>query len=203
MTNTDKQSKTYHHGDLRNALLAAGEQELIEKGVEKFSLRGVAKRAEVSHAAPAHHFGDINGLINALATLSFQRFRKALSDRAAAENGGAEAKLVAIGLAYIDYANNNDAMFDLQFSSSRTDSCHPDLQHAYSASYKVLEDHVSAVLALTDRKLDDEKDAAPTAWALVHGLADLFGRRSSNGGPKRQDLNDAIERILWKNIKTL
>lgn len=203
MTKADKQAKTYHHGNLRNALLLAGEEELIEKGVEKFSLRGVAKRAAVSHAAPSHHFGDIDGLINALATLSFERFGRAMIDRAAAENNGAEAKLLAICLAYIDYASNNHAMFDLQFSSGRTDACHPELRHASSASYQVLEDRVSAVLALTHRKLDDEKDAAPSVWALVHGLAGLFGRRTTNGGPKGQDLKDALERILWKNIKAL
>ena len=60
--------KPYHHGDLRAALLAAAEVELSEKGVEGFSLRSVAKRAGVSHAAPAHHFGDSQGLLTAKGT---------------------------------------------------------------------------------------------------------------------------------------
>jgi AcrR family transcriptional regulator len=65
-----KSSKSYHHGNLREALLEAAELELIEKGAEKFSLRGVAKRAGVSHAAPAPHFGDVTGLLSALASIS-------------------------------------------------------------------------------------------------------------------------------------
>jgi AcrR family transcriptional regulator len=51
--------RSYHHGDLRRSLLVAAEAELEEKGIEGFSLRGCAKRAGVSHAAPAHHFGDV------------------------------------------------------------------------------------------------------------------------------------------------
>ena len=64
----------YHHGDLATALLAAAEAELTEKGVEAFSLRQVAKRAGVSHAAPAHHFGDANGVLTALAAHGFAEF---------------------------------------------------------------------------------------------------------------------------------
>ena len=63
--------KDYHHGDLRNALLAAAREELIEKGPEKFSLRGCAKRAGVSHAAPAHHFKDTEALLQAVAADGF------------------------------------------------------------------------------------------------------------------------------------
>lgn len=59
--------RPYHHGDLRAALLHAAEEELAERGMEAFSLRSVAKRAGVSHAAPAHHFGDAQGLLTALA----------------------------------------------------------------------------------------------------------------------------------------
>eukprot|EP01036_Dinobryon_divergens_P003443 gene3443-4542_t len=57
------EGRSYHHGDLRAALLAAAEDELAARGVEGFSLRQVAKRAGVSHAAPAHHFGDAAGLL--------------------------------------------------------------------------------------------------------------------------------------------
>ena len=86
----------YHHGDLRAALLEAGEAELAEHGVEGFSLRGVAKRAGVSHAAPAHHFRDANGLLTALAAEGFRRFvakqraapGRRRPDRAVAAGGG-------------------------------------------------------------------------------------------------------------------
>ena len=64
-------TKTYHHGDLRNALLDAAETVLAARGVEAFSLRACAKEAGVSHAAPAHHFRDVAGLLTALAARGF------------------------------------------------------------------------------------------------------------------------------------
>jgi AcrR family transcriptional regulator len=72
---------TYHHKDLRAALLTAAEAELTEVGLERFSLRSVAKRAGVSHAAPAHHFGDVGGLLTALCAEGFHRFLAAQAAR--------------------------------------------------------------------------------------------------------------------------
>ena len=63
----------YHHGDLRAALIAAAEEELAENGVDGFTLRGCARRAGVSHAAPAHHFKDVRALFTALATIGLRR----------------------------------------------------------------------------------------------------------------------------------
>src|SRR5688572_25193146 len=63
----------YHHGDLRAALISAAEEELVEKGVDGFTLRGCARRAGVSHAAPAHHFKDVRALFTALATIGLRR----------------------------------------------------------------------------------------------------------------------------------
>jgi AcrR family transcriptional regulator len=76
-----KTKDSYHHGDLRAALLAAGEAVLTETGVEGFSLRLVAKRVGVSHSAPAHHFGDAQGLLTALAAEGFRRFLLAMQAR--------------------------------------------------------------------------------------------------------------------------
>ena len=65
--------RDYHHGDLRRALLDATEALLLESGLETFSLRECARRAGVSHGAPAHHFGDVRGLLTAFATVGFER----------------------------------------------------------------------------------------------------------------------------------
>jgi AcrR family transcriptional regulator len=202
-----KSSKSYHHGNLREALLEAAELELIEKGAEKFSLRGVAKRAGVSHAAPAPHFGDVTGLLSALASISFKRFAQAMQSSSDAINDNhpeeAKAKLVAIGMGYIKYASEHSDMFDLQFSSERIDPSKALLEKLSSNSYDVLEAHVQAVLKLDNRKLEDEPDAAPMMWATTHGLASLFARRKRNGGPQGQELQDAFERILWRTANAI
>ena len=70
MQTSESARHAYHHGDLRKALIEAAEAELAEKGVEGFTLRGCAKRAGVSHAAPAHHFKDANALLTALAVVA-------------------------------------------------------------------------------------------------------------------------------------
>lgn len=158
--------KPYHHGDLRAALLAAAEAELAERGVEAFSLRSVAKRAGVSHAAPAHHFGDAGGLLTALATEGFRRFLACQHRREAAADHDPAAQMLAAGLGYIDFALERPTLFRLIFASARLNRGDEDLAAAGAASYQHLVDQVSAVGGGT-------ADVA-AAWAMVHGLADLM-----------------------------
>ena len=92
-------ARDYHHGDLRAALLRAAEVELSERGVEGFTLRGCARRAGVSHAAPAHHFGDADGLLTALAAEGFARFNAAVAARLAARDAQGHSVVAAAGSA--------------------------------------------------------------------------------------------------------
>src|SRR4029450_13468313 len=130
----------YHHGDLRVVLLEAGEAELAERGIEGFSLRGVAKRAGVSHAAPAHHFRDANGLLTALAAEGFRRFVDKQRLRQQAADKDALSQLVAAGMGYIDFAMAHPALFRLMFSSDRPDHEAGELQGAARAAYTQLGD---------------------------------------------------------------
>lgn len=161
----ESQAKPYHHGDLRTALLTAAEAELAERGIEGFSLRSVAKRAGVSHAAPAHHFGDADGLLTALATEGFHRFLACQHAREAKADPDPKAQLVAAGLGYVDFAMERPALFRLIFSSSRPKSADPDLLAAGNASYAHL-------VAQVDAAKGTAADVA-AAWAMAHGLADL------------------------------
>ena len=165
----DDPKRGYHHGDLRSALLAAAEQELAEHGVEGFSLRQVARRAGVSHAAPAHHFGDAQGLLTALAADGFHRFLAAQGAREALADPTPRAQLVAAGLGYIDFAMDRPALFRLLFGSDRPDFTDPALDAAAGAAYRHLHDQVSDV--------GGDEVAAASVWAMAHGLADLL----SNG----------------------
>lgn len=164
----------YHHGDLHNALMTAAEAELIEKGVEGFTLRGCAKRAGVSHAAPAHHFRDATGLLTALAADGFRRFVAALQRRRAAAPADPNSRLAASGLAYVDFATANPALFRLMFSSQRPDFSDAALQEAAAAAFN---DLVACVAAIRGRDPRADKAAMVdvlAAWATVHGLADLL-----------------------------
>lgn len=137
------ESRPYHHGDLRHALLVAAEAELAERGMEAFSLRSVAKRAGVSHAAPAHHFGDAQGLLTALAAEGFRQFLAAQAAREAVAAPDPASQLVAAGLGYIDFARTRPTLFRLLWQSERPDFDSADLGQAAKAAYQHLVDQVS------------------------------------------------------------
>jgi AcrR family transcriptional regulator len=168
--------RRYHHGDLASALLDAGEAELADKGVEAFSLRGVAKRAGVSHAAPAHHFRDVNGLLTAIAARGFERFVVRQEDFRRRAPDTPHARLVASGVGYVVFAQEHPALFRLMFGSSRPDFADADLGGAAAAAHADLVRHVSAVTGRDPAVQPDPRAMADVAcvWALAHGLADLL-----------------------------
>jgi AcrR family transcriptional regulator len=176
MTPRPAEARPYHHGDLRAALLAAAEAELAERGMEGFSLRSVAKRAGVSHAAPAHHFGDAKGLLTALAAEGFRQFLAAQAAREAVAERDPAAQLIAAGLGYIDFALARPTLFRLLWQSERPDFTDPDLGQAARAAYTHLVEQVSGA---GGRGTADEA----AVWAIAHGLADLLaaGRMASVG----------------------
>jgi len=169
---SDKQRR-YHHGDLRRTLLDAAERELEDKGIEGFTLRGCAKRAGVSHAAPAHHFKDANTLLSALAAEGFARFSKAMEDRQAAAAPEPRDRMIAAGLAYLDFALASPSMLRLMFSSERPDHTLPELEKEAGRAFDLLVRSVKALRGdepASDQGLDEEVAAI---WATVHGMTEL------------------------------
>lgn len=112
----DSASKTsYHHGDLRNALLDAADRVLESQGLQGFTLRACAREAAVSHAAPAHHFGDRQGLLQAVAERGYRRLISALQQSLGAAGGNLEAEMQAITAAYVGFAEANAEHFRIMF----------------------------------------------------------------------------------------
>ena len=175
METKDPSGRRYHHGDLRRALLEAAEEELIEKGMEGFSLRGCAKRAGVSHAAPAHHFTDVTGLLSALAADGFERFLAITNARAdAAKDRPPRERLVAIGLGYIEFARRNPALFGLMFSSQKVDFQHEALQKSASAAFGQLVAGVGEITGADPYRSHEGQLKVASVWAIVHGLSHLL-----------------------------
>lgn len=187
--------RPYHHGDLRSVLLRVAEEELAERGIEAFSLRSVAKRAGVSHAAPAHHFGDVDGLLTALAAKGFHEFLAAQAAREAKAATDPRAQLVASGVGYVDFAIQRPALFRLLFGSARPDYTNDDLALVSQAAYQHL---VNLVHGAGGRSTADEA----AVWAISHGLADLLssGRLktiSSFAPPERDAM---VENIIYRAL---
>jgi AcrR family transcriptional regulator len=186
--------KPYHHGNLRAALLTAAEAELDEVGVEGFSLRSVARRAGVSHAAPKHHFGDTKGLLTALAAEGFRLFLAAQSAREVTSAPDATSQLLAAGLGYVDFACARPALFRLIFTSRRIDETSEALLEAGGAAYQHL---AGKIVAAGGR----ENDIA-AVWAIVHGLADLImsGRLGQVADLPGEERDHAIVALMRRAV---
>jgi AcrR family transcriptional regulator len=159
--------RPYHHGNLRAELLAAAVEEIQNVGTAGLSLRMLARRAGVSHAAPAHHFTDKRGLFTALAAEGFQmlhrRTRRALRQPDA---------LLATGRCYIGFALDHPAHFDVMFDTSVHDPADADLARERNTAFEVL----YQALRQGTGTVDDAEVAtqAVAAWVLVHGVATLW-----------------------------
>jgi AcrR family transcriptional regulator len=164
----------YHHGDLRKALLQGTEDLLESSGLEGFTLREVARRAGVSHGAPAHHFGDVRGLLSEFTAQSFSDMAAAMAQHRERADADAFEQLVATGVAYVEYALAHRARFQLMFRSDRLDRSQESLVEAGAKAYGHLVECTTRVAfeAGTPDRMVDEKIAL--AWSMVHGFATLL-----------------------------
>jgi AcrR family transcriptional regulator len=167
-----KRPKTYHHGDLREALVAAAIGLLEQKGLSGFTLRQCARRAGVSHAAPAHHFATAADLLAEIAARGYERFVAALAKAADRADVSPLARLQAMGRAYVAFALANPAVYGLMFRSSTGSLKSPHLKTASTAAWQQLCDAVAAVLGT--KRQDEVIPKASAVWALVHGTATLM-----------------------------
>ena len=160
-------AKTYHHGDLREALVAAGTALLRERGGEDFTLRECARRAGVSHAAPKHHFPGFDDLLAEIAARGFEAFTQAL-ETAAADCDTAGSRLQAMSEAYLRFAASQPAIYGLMFGRRRISVNAPRLKAAAGAAWDQIR---SAAAAVTGPAAAATSSAY--VWSAVHGLAML------------------------------
>jgi AcrR family transcriptional regulator len=167
-----KSSKPYHHGELREALVGAGRKLLEEKGLRGFTLRECARRASVSHAAPAHHFASLDDLLAEIATRGYHDLTAAMTAearRAAANNPA--SRVVAQGVGYMAFAAANPMLFQFMFNRDANRFETPALAAAAKTAYHL---HVAAVEAVIPKAPAEVKERmVDFAWASVHGFITL------------------------------
>lgn len=166
----------YHHGALRDALLKAAKRVLERDGLARLTLRAVAREAGVSHAAPAHHFGDLTGLLSELAAIGFRQFNEAMAAAGAACASPGE-KALARAKAYVAYAQAYPGMYGLMFRTERLDMSRPSLCEAAKASFAGLAGAIGASRheEIQQEALSlDQGAAIARAWSLVHGFTMLL-----------------------------
>jgi AcrR family transcriptional regulator len=186
-------------GDARDRLVAAARAELTERGLANVSLRGIARRAEVSHAAPKYFFGDRAGLLTAIATAGFTE----LTGRLRAVGAGDAPGLGDLGRAYVHFGLEHPALFELMF---RPDELHPDdpaLQAAQAESIGVL------ASATTTIAVEGQHDGVPpvmalVSWAFAHGLVALVrdgALQSLGGGADATALADQLVGVFDRVVR--
>ena len=171
MSKIPAQVRRYHHGDLKSVLVAAGREILEAGGVRALSLREVARRAGVSHAAPAHHFPSLAAFLSECAASGFGEFADALI-QARGDARNAEQAIVGMGRAYLAFAHRNPVIFRLMFDQSenreRTFAQSTNSTRAHDVLVEACRDIQPSV---TTEELDFRVSAI---WSMVHGYADLM-----------------------------
>lgn len=157
----------YHHGDLRAALMAAAVEVLATSGPSGLRLRDLARRVGVSHAAPAHHFGDLTGLLTAVAAEGHRLMAGAMAEAAARPGGG----FLEVGVAYVTFAVTHPGHFAVMHRPDLIRTDDPELVEARRASARHLTEGARRVASALGV---DETTVAVAAWATVHGLAELI-----------------------------
>jgi AcrR family transcriptional regulator len=158
---------SYHHGDLKQALLDAARAEVNANGAQGLSLASLARRAGVAQSAPYRHFTDREELLAAVATAGFEEFTTALL--AAAQSGTEEGAVQRMAETYLRFGSENVELYRLMFASRLVPESASDshLRKAAQASFQPLLDHISKAAASTIR------GRALVFWAQLHGLVML------------------------------
>lgn len=176
----------YHHGDLRQAMIDAAEAVLAEKGVAGFTLRECARRAGVSPAAPAHHFGNITGLLTAVATLGFDGLADAMDHAAEAATEAGGNRLRAIGEAYVATALERPGRFRVVFGQRGLNADDAEFKRAAARAFGILVRETQSELPQAEVEQDLFSRLPPSfagdpdlpeilfTWSVTHGFTTLL-----------------------------
>jgi AcrR family transcriptional regulator len=182
--------RDYHHGDLRAALLASVGHIIREQGIAFVSIREVARRTRVSHAAPAHHFRNKSGLLTAFAAQGYDRLADTIRDTIASAGATVPPDVLeAMGRGYVRFALDNREHFGIMFRAELLDQQDDEYIRATDRAFGALRDTVTRATSEGYLQGADPIVIAASAWSLVHGLATLWlsGRMQDRTGASDAD----------------
>jgi AcrR family transcriptional regulator len=167
-------AQPYHHGNLRRALIETALTMVTEEGTWNFTLREVARRAGVSHAAPYNHFRDKSELLAEVAALGFQELGREL-ESAAHRPRSARQALLGIASAYVRFGVEHPAHYRLMFGPDLAGKeQYPVLRQASDATFAALTGALERGQAAGELRRGPVHDQALASWSLVHGLTTLL-----------------------------
>ena len=181
-----KSRSKYHHGELRSALVSLAVKEIARAGVEKLSLRSLARQAGVSPTAPFRHFPDKQTLLAGIAIEGFEELARRLAETSES-NAGIEERFIELGATYVGFAQDFPVHYQLMFGAVLGDfSASKELQEASAASYAVLDTTLTEIK--NNQQLDhDVATLGGLVWSTVHGMASLVFNVPTARMPKAAD----------------
>ncbi|MGF1428366.1 TetR/AcrR family transcriptional regulator [Kitasatospora sp. LaBMicrA B282] len=187
---------SYHHGDLRAALLDRAEQTLREQGVDALSLRELARGLDVSHAAPSRHFKDKRALLDALAFTGIQRLTASCRARLARSGEDFRARVFAFARAYVDFAADHSALLELSFARKHD----PVVEEALQLAWQPLEADITALITVGQQAGEIRPGGvdriAGAVFAAVHGVATQAATGMLQGEALDQVFDDLLTHLL-------
>ncbi|MBE9140188.1 TetR/AcrR family transcriptional regulator [Nodosilinea sp. LEGE 07088] len=166
---------TYHHGDLRQALVDGAIAMIAEQDIGRLSLREVARRVGVSHAAPYRHFQDREELLAAVGEEGFIGLTQAMETGQAQAAADPLERLRATGVAYVQFAVTHPSHYRVMFGSFGAEHCpHPQRAQVGWQAFQVLLTSIEAGQQAGVLRTGDAMQLAWVAWSTVHGLAMLL-----------------------------
>src|SRR3984957_4895596 len=163
---------SYHHGNLREALLQGAIRVIAEVGPAAFTLREVARRAGVSHNAPYRHFRDKDALLAAVAAQGFRELTRAMRE-AGERQSNALDKLKQSGMAYVDFAIRRPEHFTVMFDAPAIASKDPEYIEASQEAFNTLVNYVRSSQEEGQLRAGNTPERTLYAWSLVHGIAKI------------------------------
>src|SRR5262245_59685934 len=175
MKSTNAKAGTYHHGNLRTALLDQALIGLRKYGAENLSLRELARAIGVSQAAPYRHFPDKDSLLAQLAAQGYSELAQAMRAALGQAGSAGTSGLQAAGVSYVQFAVRHPEQYRLMFGSYRIDQAHHvELLRAANDAYGVLLETVREGIGRGELRDEPVEILAAAAWSIVHGLASLI-----------------------------
>lgn len=206
MVKVQQVSSSYHHGNLREVLIDAAVKMIAEEGAEALSLRKIALRAGVSHAAPYRHFKDKEAILVAVAKQGFEMLLDQTHQRLNKSKGDELDRFALIGLSSIDFASSFPSHYRVMFGTRSDRSSFKDaLPPQSSEIFQLLRETISDCRDKHLLKQGDIQEMTLAAWSIVHGFAMLLIDRHIQADrmdpEKMKSLKHTVVLTLYQGLK--
>jgi AcrR family transcriptional regulator len=198
--NIQKKTDTYHHGDLRNALLQIAVANIRKNGLHNLSLRDLARELGVSHAAPYRHFVDKKALLASIAEEGYERLFASMKQAAEAQTTIVH-QLTALAWAYVSFCVKNPVHTDIMFGSELSNrSEFPTLEAAANRVFAITRDFLEIGQRQNVIVNEPSEVITSTAWSLVHGLAMLLKAKRMRGDSATDEQQKQLVQTVVQNL---